>query len=1454
MEHKAVNFVIQGMQSDTAPSRADSKFAYENMNIRMTAMADKTLLAITNEKGNKKLEPKEENSDRDLIISGNYVGHCVVGKYLIIFTTNDDYDRIYRFYLEENTLYGKLIHYNHLNLSEEHPLETLGIYENEEIQKVYWVDGINPIRYINIVNDKYSSLTPDEGKVTTVFDFSGNVPSNQDIEVTKNVTDNGSFAPGVIQYAYSFFDKNGRESAIVDVTSLYYITHTDRGANPEDICRNSFKISISNINNKEFKYDYVRLYAIHRSSINGTPSVRVVADLKLDLTIDINNVSFIDKGTTGAIISPTELLFKGGESIIANTLNSKDNTLFVGNFKHLRSKVSDEIKEALKELNINIGIKEEELLSNEESYYTYKFQLDRSLKDISTFKQGETYRFGIQLQDALGKWSEVIFIKDYTIPYNLYADETKVKLIKPTITIPSNIKSLLSDYIKIRGVVVFPSNVDRTIISQGILCPTVFSMSSRLSNSVFAQSSWFARPMPTEQVDNDSSYFTANQESQGSGLEFRHEHLVPVDNGKFNMEINVVPSNGIGVSDYPNTAWIKTESDIEMFRNQNALYYIDQSILTFHSPEFYFTKEYGAIQEEDIKLKIIGYVPLTAFKSSIDISIQTEGNGPSEIKNYIQPGVLNKSIFGNRATVAGHFFKDSIKDSEDNREFRTFLVFPWHRNGSLNCDLKKSESRTAILKRKVLSNLKFSNNSIFLKEEDHWNAYIENDNINTGITKVNIFDSDSSTIIKIPKPKYSRYSDLIYQANIDTIATGKNYVYGTSLEDFYAETFLQSTLGDDGKNLDKDPVSIKYKSTPHAVFGLNFTKNKETRILPTINGLNKINRTSSPVWYNDYPEKSIEYIGTSQPIGTNVIPIMFIGEYFPEERDLEGVVLDDRLLIYREDLNTYYKIKNNVNSIEDIEWVEHEFEQETYLEYRYSENPNDPDSDDAFKYYKAFPKADTVNSIIQCDNININTGYGGFYLAELYRNIDPTTKFGGDSPEQIEFNIWYPSGKAVSLAGDDNTILEFTEGDTFYQRFDCLKTYPYTNEDQNSIVEIVSFMCENRLNIDGRYDRNRGLLDNTTITNTNFNLYNDVYNQSNNYFNYTTSVSEYDDYINTVIWTFPKSIGEKIDTWTNITLASTLSLDGNKGKLNKIQVHNNDIILFQDKAISKLLFNSRVQIPIADGVPIEIANSGKVDGNVYITHDIGTVNKWSIVSSPNGIYFVDNYNQGIYLFDGNRVQCISDILNMSSFIKTNNSLDPWNPKHFNNIRTFYDGINNDIYFINDKKCLCYSELLGQFTSYFNYENVPMFINLDSKLLSYKDNTLWEQFAGEYNEFYGKIKPFYTTIISNPEPIKDKIFNSIDFRSDTYSDNTLLNRTFDTLEVWNEYQKGKSRLANILGRPSNLKQKFRVWRVQIPRHNNTLQRIRNPWCYIKLSMETPSNYKTVLHDITVNYTV
>jgi hypothetical protein len=235
---------------------------------------------------------------------------------------------------------------------------------------------------------------------------------------------------------------------------------------------------------------------------------------------------------------------------------------------------------------------------------------------------------------------------------------------------------------------------------------------------------------------------------------------------------------------------------------------------------------------------------------------------------------------------------------------------------------------------------------------------------------------------------------------------------------------------------------------------------------------------------------------------------------------------------------------------------------------------------------------------------------------------------------------------------------------------------------------------------------------------------------------------------------------------------------------------------------------------------------------------------------------MDNITKGIYMFNGQNNVSITDKLGMNSWIKKQN-IDLYS--------TYYDKVNQDVYF-SGSECLCYSEKLGEFESFFDYTHAKIFnagedtlaiaadYSEDSAELSYSLNKL---FSGDYNSIFGINCPFWVTITHNENPFNDKIYNTLEFRSDTYALKDyrweLTNNTFDTLKVWNEYQDTyDTTLSFVRNKTSNLKRKFRIWRALIPRNKGSRDRIRNTWTNIKLKYFNPGNTKTELYDLTVNY--
>jgi hypothetical protein len=108
-------------------SEKQANYAFENHNIRITAVNDNTLYTVTNEKGT-----KFETS-----IIGTFLGSCVLKDYIVIFTKNTTIQTDYIYRLEYNALTNSInsnvLYEGQLDFNLEHPIEAIGYYESEEL-------------------------------------------------------------------------------------------------------------------------------------------------------------------------------------------------------------------------------------------------------------------------------------------------------------------------------------------------------------------------------------------------------------------------------------------------------------------------------------------------------------------------------------------------------------------------------------------------------------------------------------------------------------------------------------------------------------------------------------------------------------------------------------------------------------------------------------------------------------------------------------------------------------------------------------------------------------------------------------------------------------------------------------------------------------------------------------------------------------------------------------------------------------------------------------------------------------------------------------------------------------------------------------------------------------------------------------------------------------------------
>ena len=173
MQKQAI-FKTKGMQRDLSASAFNSEYAYENKNVRVMPTDESTLFSLINERGNKKSSIVGIGD----YIEGTPIGQALINNELVVFTCGDrsildtgtgkvavngakvegadtviekaPMDRIYKLWFDNGNLTGKLLFKGNLGFDYKHPIETISFYENADIRKVYWTDGINQPRVINI--------------------------------------------------------------------------------------------------------------------------------------------------------------------------------------------------------------------------------------------------------------------------------------------------------------------------------------------------------------------------------------------------------------------------------------------------------------------------------------------------------------------------------------------------------------------------------------------------------------------------------------------------------------------------------------------------------------------------------------------------------------------------------------------------------------------------------------------------------------------------------------------------------------------------------------------------------------------------------------------------------------------------------------------------------------------------------------------------------------------------------------------------------------------------------------------------------------------------------------------------------------------------------------------------------------------------------------------------------
>lgn len=1526
MQKQFDNHIFTGMQKDLSISKHPANYLFDAYNIRITAREDNTLLSITNERG---------PEDLNIQVSGTYIGHCVLNQYLVVFSTTsttrnndgstkgDDYITRIDLDIEDiedtkdkdkvKVLYDSTN--GNLGFCTINPIEAISSYENANIQKVYWTDGYNQPRMINIAPFKDTNITKYTSKS---FDFIQELKLEEQVDVVKLIG-SGEFHPGVIQYAFTYFNKYGQESNIFYTTPLYYISYKDRGGSPEGKIANSFRITISN---PDTNFEFIRVYSILRTSINSTPVVRKVQDIEviedkgeisgtsigynsgLGTLAEENQIQFSDDGGASFTALPSNKMHLYTDSDCPKPLYSRNlDRYYWGEMEHSAAATPAHVYKFTKLEFPNL------ILKIKNNYYTWA----NDSADDAVIYLGLASHINVLVSEneAGEKGNNVARYSRLASPIQCIDDGTIGEDVDPTELLYKGGESIKAQTIEQKDGTLFFGNIEITrppvSIKEEILNDNGVTKSSPLANNnvtavrcnrpyLLASSTPFAY-MNTLTGPETEHYQGAQAFKSGEyyrlGIQFQYK------NGRW--------SEPCWIGDKQCTVSPLID---ESGNNEN---YSTKGIGVMAMPEFRYSLNASLVE----KLTAQGYKkarPIYAISKVSDRTILCQGVGCPTVYRKVDRWSNAKDL-GNdvwTGTQPGTLYAQS------SWLFRTLCPSSNSVGGYTDYNASSGGGKITPNNRLVSQ---YDNEFILSEGTPVVNSpYLRSTEVMGKYDDGHSFYVDTK-FVTLHSPDIT-FDDMF--ANMDFRGVTVRNVGYVSLSNTYGDIDIQTsspTIGSDSGGFIHR--SIKTDGYAALISGLFYNDylTDDANDTPVYNAYNvKSPPVDWPIymWHkNGSLNNDVSRGGRSAELMKKKISNYRLGgntTYVASFEDSDRINLEALdVQLFNSDQLAIIKVagciyKGNVDSmvtpttpsnyyIVGNPWrdkVDTDFESSSRYKLQLKD-PNDSTSkngvweytegDKGWNWYTNNGEGDDIgnwvkglcqwregvsikykstphlvaklNESVYSYHQNQTLDNGELPLLEVTRPYDANTIFGGTSDEALQANIWIPCGPTVVLK-NTSINLQYKWGDSYLQRYECLKTYPFTQEDKNQVIEIASFICESRVNIDGRYDRNRGQTSNLNMSPVNFNLLNPVYSQQDNFFTYRILDEDFykiNNFPNQIAWSKEKQAGADVDLWTNITLANIYDMDGSKGQVQSLNTWQDQLYCFQDKGISKILFNSRVQIPTSDGIPIEITNSYKVDGYRYITDGTGCVKKSTIKETATGIYFIDSVTNNLYhISEG--VNDISTTHNMTTWFKDNEVL-----------KTLYDDVHHDVYLIGNNDALCYSEVMKEFTSRLSYNGISLLESYGNNVFTMHSSNLYQFGTGDYNMFFGTFKPWFIDFISNGVNNQanvstlDKVFSNLEYRMDRYSKdsetdlwNNEHQKTLDYIRVFDEYQDtGYVNLSLTLDKPSNLKKKFRVWRVIIPRDQaNRRDRIRNTWCNIELGIREKNTDKVEMHDMNVIY--
>jgi hypothetical protein len=339
---RSVN-IFKGLNQDISYDSIEHNYV-DAKDIRISTTNGESNASFTNLQGTEEAFTIPQNDFGTPIGVKEIIGVATIRNRIFIFTTDNSNTNgwIYKIEYNENRniINGTptIVYWNaNLQFSKSTPIEALGRYESDCVQRLYWTDYNNHIRSINVEDPNL--LTTDVGLIDIFPDVTWTQPIIQAIQ------SGGNLLTGTYQAAYKLITFDGKETLISPPSVTLHIVSDSENVQSSQYTGDllntntgkAIQVKVDTTNYQDF--EKIVLIIVFNDTLLGTPQIFEVESLLIGSQ---TSLSFIYTGAEDEIIvAYDEYNTKNYSFKTCKTLTQKDGSLVVSNVKQERFSISD---------------------------------------------------------------------------------------------------------------------------------------------------------------------------------------------------------------------------------------------------------------------------------------------------------------------------------------------------------------------------------------------------------------------------------------------------------------------------------------------------------------------------------------------------------------------------------------------------------------------------------------------------------------------------------------------------------------------------------------------------------------------------------------------------------------------------------------------------------------------------------------------------------------------------------------------------------------------------------------------------------------------------------------------------------------------------------------------------------------------------------------------------------